>query len=115
MALYRSNVCHAIVTMVELVGVHRPSSGAGPRVGGPKIVLNYYCICSKVQRVTLNLVVLVVKNLPDSAGDLRDTSLIPMAGRSPGGGNGNPLQYSFLENPMDREAWQAIVHRVTKS
>ena len=68
-----------------------------------------------MQRVTLNLVVLVVKNLPDGAGDVRDTSLIPVAGRSPGGGNGNPLQYSCLENPMDREVWQAIVHRVAKS
>ena len=56
----------------------------------------------------LNLVVLVVKNLPDSAGDIRDTSLILEAGRSPGGGNGNPLQYSCLENLMDREVWQAI-------
>ena len=59
--------------------------------------------------------VLVVKNLPDSAGDIRKTSLIPVAGRSPGGGNGNPLQYSYLENPMDTEVWQAIVHRVAKS
>ena len=115
MSLYRSNVCHFVVTMVELVGVYRPTSGAGHRVGGPKRVLNYYWTCSKVQRVTLNLVVLVVKNLPDGAGDVRDTSLIPVAGRSPGGGNGNPLQYSCLENPMDREVWQATVHGVTKS
>ena len=55
-------------------------------------------------------VVLVVKNPPASAGDARDTGLIPESGRSPGEGNGNPLQYSCLENPMDRGAWQATVH-----
>ena len=54
----------------------------------------------------------VVKNLPASAGNLGS---IPGLGRSPGGGNGNPLQYSCLENPMDRGAWQAIVHEVTKT
>ena len=56
----------------------------------------------------------VVKNPPASAGDARDTSSIPGSGQSLGGGNGNPLQYSFLENPMDRGTWQAIVHGVTK-
>jgi len=53
-----------------------------------------------------------VKNLPDNTGD---TGSIPGSGRSPGGENGNPLQYSCWENPMDRGAWQATVHRVTKS
>ena len=57
--------------------------------------------------------VLVEKKLP--LGDLRDRGLIPGSGRSPGGGNGNPLQYSCLENPMDRGAWQAIVHGVAKN
>ena len=57
----------------------------------------------------------MVKNPPVSAGDIRDMSLIPGSGRSPRESNGNPLQYSCLENPMDREAWQAIVHRVAKS
>ena len=57
----------------------------------------------------------MVKNLPASAGDVRDTSLIPGLGRPLGGGHGNPLQYSCLENPMDREAWWATVHRVAKS
>ena len=47
----------------------------------------------------------VVKYPPANAGDLRDTDSIPESGRSPGRGNGNPLQYSCLENPMDREAW----------
>ena len=58
---------------------------------------------------------LVVKNPPANAGDVRDVSSIPGLGRSPGGGHGNPLQYSCLENPMDRGAWWATVHGVAKS
>ena len=58
---------------------------------------------------------LVVKNPSASAGEVRDMSLTPGLGRSPGGGNGNPLQHSCLENPMYRGAWWAMVHRVTKS
>ena len=50
---------------------------------------------------------LVVENLPANAGDIRDAGLIPGLGRSPGGGPGNPLQYTFLENPMDRGTLQA--------
>ena len=57
----------------------------------------------------------MVKNLPANAGDIRDPGSIPGLGRSPGGGHGNPLQYSCLENPMDRGAWQATVCRVTES
>ena len=57
-------------------------------------------------------VTLVVKDLPANAGDITDVGLIPGLGKSSGGGHGNPLQYSCLENPMDREAWQATVHRV---
>ena len=57
-------------------------------------------------------VVLMVKNLPANAGDIRNVGLIPGSGRSPGGGNGNPLQYSCLENPKDRGAWQAAVHSI---
>ena len=60
-------------------------------------------------------VVLAVKNTPANAGDLRDLGPIPGSGRSPGGGHGNPLQYSCLENPRDRGAWQATVHGVAKS
>ena len=59
--------------------------------------------------------VLEVKNLPATAGDVRDASLIPGLGRSPGGGHGNPLQNSYLENPMYQGAWQATVHRITES
>ena len=54
-------------------------------------------------------------NIHDNAGDARGTGLIPGLGRSPGGRHGNPLQYSCLENPMDRGDWWAMVHRVTKS
>ena len=50
-----------------------------------------------------------------NAGDIRDVGLIPGSGRAPGGGHGNPLQYSCLENPLDRGAWRATVHRVAKS
>ena len=57
----------------------------------------------------------MVKNLPADAGDTRDEGLILCSGKSAGGGHGNPLQYSCLENPMDRGAWWAIVHRITES
>ena len=57
----------------------------------------------------------MVQNPPANAGDVRDVGLTLDCGRSPGGGHGNPLQYSCLENPMGRGAWQAMVHRVTKS
>ena len=57
---------------------------------------------------------LVVKNPSASARDVRDTSLILGLGGSPGEGNGYPLQYSCLENPMDRRAWQSPVHGVTR-
>ena len=58
---------------------------------------------------------LVVKNLPADAGDIRDVGLIPGSGRSPGEAHGNPLQYSCLKNPMNRGVCKATVHRVTKS
>ena len=56
----------------------------------------------------------MVKNTLANAGDLRDAGSIPGVGRSPGGGHGNPLQYSCLENPMDRGAWWTTVHKVAK-
>ena len=58
---------------------------------------------------------LVVKNPPPNAGDIRDSGSIPRPGRSPGGGHGNSIQHSCLENPMDRGDLQVIVHRVIKS
>ena len=60
-------------------------------------------------------VVLMVKNPPANARAVRDLGSIPELGRSPGGGPDNPLQYSCLENPMVRETWQVILHRVAKS
>ena len=57
---------------------------------------------------------LVVKNLPANARDLREVGSVSGSGRSPGGGHGNPLQYSCLENPMERGAWWATAHGVTK-
>ena len=60
-------------------------------------------------------VVLVVKNLSASAGDLRDVGSILGSGRAPEGGHDNPFQYSCLENPMDRGAWRATVHRMARS
>ena len=61
------------------------------------------------------MVALVVKNPHVNAGDVRDSGSTPGSGRSSGGGHGNPLQYSCLEDPMDRGAWQASVHKATKS
>ena len=60
-------------------------------------------------------VLLVVKNPPTNARDVRNLGSIPGSGRYPEGGHGNPFQYSCLDNPTDREAWQAAVHRVAKS
>ena len=57
----------------------------------------------------------MVKNPPTNAGYIRDSGSIPGSERTPGGGHGNPLQYSYLEKPMDREAWQAMVHGVAES
>ena len=80
-------------------------------------MLDIYQICGPVPIFLsgASQVVLVVKNPPANARDIKDVSLIPELGRSPGGGNGNPLQHSYLENPTDRGTWQAIVHRVTES
>ena len=61
------------------------------------------------------MLVLTVKNPPTTAGDIKDVGSIPGSGRSPRRVHGNPLQYSYLRNSMDRGAWQATVHRVTKS
>ena len=69
----------------------------------------------KYVKLGASQVVLVVKNPPANVGDIRTTSLSPWLERLPGGGHGNPLQHSCLENPMDRGAWQAAVHGVTKN
>ena len=57
----------------------------------------------------------MVKNPPANGRDIKDMSSIPGLGRPPGGGHGNPLRYSYLENPLDRGAWSATVHGVVKS
>ena len=57
----------------------------------------------------------MVKNLSANAGDVRDAGSIPRSGRSPGGGHGNPLQYSCLDNPTDRGTWRATAHGVAES
>ena len=71
-------------------------------------------ILSSVKRWA-SQVALVVKNLPANAGDVRDGGFRPWIGNMPGGGYGSPLQYSCLENPVDRGAWQATIHGVTES
>ena len=58
---------------------------------------------------------LLIKKLPANAGDQRGAGRFPGLGRSPEGGHGNPLQYSCLEKPMDKGAWRALIHRVTRS
>ena len=67
-----------------------------------------------VVHLKFSQVALVAKNPPANVGNARDTGLIPGLQRSPGEGNGNPLQYSCLENPMDRGAWGATVHGVQR-
>ena len=68
-----------------------------------------------VSTLQASQVALVVKKLPANAGDIREAGLIPEWERSPAGGHSNPLQHSCLENPLDRGAWRATVHRVTRS
>ena len=68
-----------------------------------------------ISLIEASQVALVVKNPPANAGDLRDASSVPGLGRSPGGGHGNPLQYSCLENLVKRGAWWATVHGVTQN
>ena len=70
---------------------------------------------TRLSDFAFTMVALMVKNPPATAGDIKEASSIPGSRRSPGEGHGNPLQCSCLENPMNRGAWWAIVHRVTKS
>ena len=72
-------------------------------------VSNYFTICWVFQ------LVLVIKNLPDNPEEVRDVGSIPGSRRPPGGGHGNPYQYPYLENPIDRRVWQGTVHTVTNS
>ena len=72
-------------------------------------------IYSSPSRLGASQEALVIKNLPVYAGDMGDSGSIPSLGRFPGGGHGNPLQYSCLENSMDRQAWWTTVHKVSQS
>ena len=78
-------------------------------------MLQIILLLSSINKLRASQVALEIKNLPDNAEDLRDADSIPGLGRAPGGGHGNPLQYSCLENPMDRGAWRATVRMVTKN
>ena len=78
------------------------------------LFVNIYVFVCLYVHMYASQVVLVVKNLPSNARDIRDMGLIPGSGRSPQGGYGNPLHYSWLENSTDRGAWWATVLRVTK-
>ena len=89
-------------------------TGENPQVS-ISIFITYTYVCMYVYLWASQLA-LVVKNPPANPGGVREAVLIPGLGRYPGGGHGNPLQYSCLENnPMDRGAWQATVHRITES
>ena len=78
-------------------------------------VLGWEAVVTSEQRFTLYRRLPYSSDDKESACNAGDLGLIPRSGRSPGEGNGNPLQYSCLENPMDRGAWWATVYRVTKS
>ena len=75
-------------------------------------VINIFKVCNMLIRYTYTLQ--CGKESAYNAGDTGDVGLIPGSGIYPGGGNGNPLQHSCLENPIDREAWQATVHWVQR-
>ena len=75
---------------------------------------NFIVESSSKRQIRVSQVALVVKNPPANARDLKNMGSIPGLGRSPGAGHGNPLQYSCLENPMDRGAWRAVVHGVAE-
>ena len=82
---------------------------------GYKRALGFTSFSISLYKDRASQVMLVVKNPPANEGDIKDLGSIPGFGRSPGGGRGNPLQYPSLENPMDRGAWWATVHRGAKS
>ena len=90
-------------------------TNAGSREENPTLTCTFESQVPFYKGILASQVELVVKNLPANAGDLREAGSIPRSRRSPRGGHSNPLQYSCLENPMDKGAWQAIVHRVAQS
>ena len=104
---------HSAFFMVQLSHLHIAT--------GKTIALTICTLVDKVISLPFNMLSMFVMGFPsssvgkESACDAGDPGLIPGLGRYPGEGNGNPLQYSYLENPMDRGAWRATVHGVTKS
>ena len=86
-----------------------------PMVTSRSFIISGLTFNSLIHFEFMIVVVLVIKNLPASAGNVRDMGSTPGLGRSPGGGHGNPLQYSCLEKSMDRGAWRETAHSVTKS
>ena len=111
-------------TGTELLGhrvlryiVLRPQCLSAPSSGQPRCISVSFSPFPRILARTryCPLAALVIKNLPASAEDVRSTGSIPVLGRSLGGGHSNPLQYSYLENPMDRGAWWATIHRVAQS
>ena len=93
---------------------HRSLVGSSPW-GRKELGTTEWLILTYLNRIWSSQVALVVKNPPAKVGDVTDAGLIPGSGRSPGEGHGNPFLYSWLENPMNRGAWGAAVHRVAKS
>ena len=91
------------------------SQGARPVSGPVSRTLRCWSIDLTLSSRVCKLDLDVTKNQPANAGDIRGTGLIPGWERSPGGGHGNPLQYSCLENPKHRGTWRATVHKVTQS
>ena len=85
------------------------------RWAGASTIEKMKFVSSNMLEPTQNIASLVAYLVKDAACHVRDEDSIPGLGRSPGEGNGNPLQYSCLENSMDRGAWQATVHGVTKN
>ena len=93
-------------------------SSACSELGDPRLATRSPLLLQKEPDTHLSgasQVALMIKNLSSNAGGTRDKGLIPESERSPGGGRGNPFQCSCLENPMDRAAWWATVHRVTQN
>ena len=97
-------------------GTSEPSRELGDTVGNGEGGKNWESCIDRYARSCVDFPGgVVVKKPPANAKDVRNAGSIPEWGRSPGGGHGNPLQYSCLENPMNRGAWQTMVHRVAQS
>ena len=103
------------VMLLILPTLSETLTSAGSREENPPLPCTFESQVPFCKGIVASQVALMVKNLSANARDLREAGSIPRSRRSPGGGLSNPLQYSCLENPMDKGAWQAIVHRVAQS